>query len=152
MVQRHAATSKSCQYQSTPPTQGAPRGKYLAHIKNVDTHTYTHIHLHQPIHPQQQRYDLKVPKIPLDGAALAKLKKGQPVKKQINAAGGKSGGRGIVVQDVHAPSSVVMDRILDFKKYPQMVPNVAKCENYAQRRMVNVRMCVCVYMWMGCLF
>ncbi len=79
-----------------------------------------------------------MPKIALDGAAQAKLKKGQPVKRQINSAG-KSGGRGIVVQDVHAPSRVVMDRILDFGKYPKMVPNVAQCGNYATKKLRSVR-------------
>jgi hypothetical protein len=123
----------------------------------------------------------------LDGAALAKLQKGQPVrdhgaararqttdptdpnthtralaqvKKQINSAG-KSGGRGIVVQDVHAPVAVVMDRILDFAKYPKMVPNVAQCGNYATKRLKNVRAClvggvggvgfVCLLVLLACL-
>jgi hypothetical protein len=34
---------------------------------------------------------------------------------------GNLGGRGIVVQDVHAPVKVVIDRILDFSAYPRMV-------------------------------
>lgn len=67
------------------------------------------------------------------------------MKKQINSAG-KSGGRGIVVQDVHAPVSVVMGRILDFGNYPKMVPNVAQCGHYATKKLINVR----VYECAGC--
>lgn len=71
------------------------------------------------------------------------------MKKQINSAG-KAGGRGIVVQDVHAPVAVVMDRILDFGNYPKMVPNVAQCGHYATKKLRNVRACVyvCVYVCM----
>jgi hypothetical protein len=65
------------------------------------------------------------------------------VKQQVNSAG-KSGGRGIVVQDVHAPAAVVMGRILDFANYNKMVPNVAQCGNYATKRLMNVCVCVCV--------
>lgn len=41
------------------------------------------------------------------------------VLKQINE--GSAGGRGIVVQEVHAPVAVVMGRILDYGNYPKMV-------------------------------
>lgn len=41
------------------------------------------------------------------------------VLRQINE--GSSGGRGIVVQEVHAPVDVVIGRILDYKNYPKMV-------------------------------
>ena len=61
----------------------------------------------------------------------------QQVKKQIQAGGGK-GGRGMVIQDVHAPVAVVMGRILDFGKYNKMVPNVAQCGNYAEKKLRNV--------------
>lgn len=60
------------------------------------------------------------------------------MKKQISS-GGKAGGRGIVVQDVHAPVAVVMGRILDFGNYPKMVPNVAQCGHYATKKLMNVR-------------
>lgn len=91
-----------------------------------------------PLFPTRvQKYELKVPKITLDDEALAKLEKGQPVKKQIQAAG-KSGGRGIVIQDINAPPAVVMDRILDFGNYNKMVPNVAQCGNYATAKLRNV--------------
>ncbi len=63
------------------------------------------------------------------------------MKQQDNSAG-KAGGRGIVVQDVHAPAAVVMGRILDFDHYNKMVPNVAQCGNYATKRLANVRACL----------
>jgi len=85
----------------------------------------------------KQKYELKVPKINLDSDALAKLEKGRPVKKQIQAAG-KSGGRGIVIQDIHAPPAMVMERILDFGNYNKMVPNVAQCGNYDTSKLRNV--------------
>jgi hypothetical protein len=78
-----------------------------------------------------------VPRLALDKAAVERLERGYPVKKQIQAAG-RAGGRGIVVQDVHAPASVVMDRILDFDNYNKMVPNVAQCGNYAKRKLMHV--------------
>ena len=51
---------------------------------------------------------------------------------------GKTGGRGIVVQDVHAPVDMVMGRILDFSAYPRMVPNVAFCGNYEEKQLRKV--------------
>lgn len=77
------------------------------------------------------------PVIPIDRTVPHRTQ----VKKQINSAG-TAGGRGIVVQDVHAPVAVVMDRILDFANYPRMVPNVAQCGHYATKKLSNVRACV----------
>ncbi|KAL7530993.1 hypothetical protein ACHAWF_003593 [Thalassiosira exigua] len=39
-------------------------------------------------------------------------------------------GRGLVVQDVDAPTHVVWDRILDFDHYADMVPKTADSKNY----------------------
>lgn len=89
-----------------------------------------------------------MPKINLDSDALAKLEKGQPVKKQIQAAG-KTGGRGIVIQDIHAPPAMVMDRILDFGNYNKMVPNVAQCGNYATQKLRNVSVGWGGWGWVG---
>lgn len=37
----------------------------------------------------------------------------------------------IMVQDIKAPSQVVLSRIMDFEKYDEMVSNVDSCVNYA---------------------
>ena len=41
-----------------------------------------------------------------------------------------SSGRALVVQDVHAPTNVVWDRILDYDNYAKMVPNTIESGNY----------------------
>lgn len=41
-----------------------------------------------------------------------------------------NGGRGFVIQDVHAPPQVIWERILDFPGYTEMVPRVKSCDNY----------------------
>lgn len=58
------------------------------------------------------------PGVTLSKADLEKLRKGDAVRQQLNAG---SGGRGLVVQDVHAPPEVVWGRILDFPAYTRMV-------------------------------
>lgn len=89
-------------------------------------------------HPHQgvlKPYAGKPPKLKLSAAELATLKKGEPVKKQLESSGkgeGK-GGRGIAVQDIAAPTDVVWGRILDFKRYPKMVDNVKTCEVYEHK-------------------
>jgi len=42
-------------------------------------------------------------------------------------------GRGLVVQDIASPSSVVWGRILDFDHYTSMVPRTVISENYSVR-------------------
>ncbi len=49
------------------------------------------------------------------------------MKQQLSSG---SGGRGLVIQDVHAPPEVVWGRIMDFPAYTRMVPRVSLCENY----------------------
>lgn len=60
------------------------------------------------------------PAITLSKSDIEKLRKGEAVKQQLSAG---SGGRGLVVQDVHAPPEVVWGRILDFPAYTRMVSN-----------------------------
>ena len=55
------------------------------------------------------------------------LNSGKPVT--INQRNGKSG-RGIVIQDIHAPPSVCLSRISDLANYSKMVPNVKAIEIY----------------------
>jgi hypothetical protein len=70
------------------------------------------------------------PRVTLTAAEEARLAAGEAVKRQIRTA---DGGRGVAVQDVHAPVDVVWDRILDFSAYPRMVENVSLCEPYGRR-------------------
>ena len=70
------------------------------------------------------------PQLSLTPADKAKLEKGLPVRKQLKNKAQK-GGRGIVIQDIDAPPSVVMGRILDFNNYPNMVDKVKLTKNYA---------------------
>jgi hypothetical protein len=45
------------------------------------------------------------------------------IRQQLSAG---SGGRGLVIQDVHAPPDVVWGRILDFPAYTKMVCDFRK--------------------------
>jgi ribosome-associated toxin RatA of RatAB toxin-antitoxin module len=81
-------------------------------------------HIHQGSLPS---YQGAPPTVPLTAAELATLSGGGVVKRQIKYA---DGGRGVAVQDIHAPTEVVWDRILDYPAYPRMVDNVLECEVY----------------------
>lgn len=67
------------------------------------------------------------PKVKLDGKALGILKQGKPYQTQVKSG---SSGRGMVVQDVKAPTTVVWDRILDYNNYAKMVPKTIDSKNY----------------------
>lgn len=66
--------------------------------------------------------------VKLNKSAQSILRTGKPYQTQI--ADGTSGGRGLVVQDVQAPTSIVWDRILDFGSYPKMVPKTVESAVY----------------------
>ena len=81
-------------------------------------------------HPHQgvlASYDSKpaLPKLSADD--LAQLANGKAVRKQSRDG---QGGRGIAVQDINAPTSVVLAKISYFKNYPSMVDEVKLCEIY----------------------
>lgn len=65
--------------------------------------------------------------IELTADELSSLQSGKAVRKQLK---GESGGRGLAVQDIKAPKSVVWGRILDYDAYPRMVDGVDECGNY----------------------
>ena len=69
------------------------------------------------------------PNVSLDRKALSVLSSGKPFQTTIHVPGSTSG-RGLVVQEVHAPPDVVWDRILDFDHYVDMVPRTFECKNY----------------------
>ena len=73
------------------------------------------------------------PKIPLDSKALSILAQGKPYQTQIQSG---TGGRGLVVQDVDAPTDIVWGRILDYDNYSNMVPKTVESKNY---QVVNVK-------------
>jgi len=72
------------------------------------------------------------PKVPLDKAALKILESSKPYKTQIDSG---AGGRGLVVQDVHAPTDVVWGRILDYNNYSKMVPKTPESKNYEVKKL-----------------
>jgi hypothetical protein len=55
------------------------------------------------------------------------LKAGHAYKTQMKSG---SSGRGLVVQDVKAPTSVVWKKILDYDNYATMVPKTVESKNY----------------------
>jgi len=67
------------------------------------------------------------PKIKLDGKATSILRAGKPYQTQVQTG---DSGRGLVIQDVDAPTHVVWDRILDFDNYGSMVPKCFESKNY----------------------
>jgi len=82
-------------------------------------------HKHQGV---LEPYSSEKPRMNLKEKQLQDLLAGKTVLQQLVQGGG---GRAIVIQDVHAPSDIVWDRILDFSGYPKMVPKLAQCECYS---------------------
>eukprot|EP00521_Asterionellopsis_glacialis_P012827 CAMPEP_0195307840 /NCGR_PEP_ID=MMETSP0707-20130614/37918_1 /TAXON_ID=33640 /ORGANISM="Asterionellopsis glacialis, Strain CCMP134" /LENGTH=363 /DNA_ID=CAMNT_0040372093 /DNA_START=247 /DNA_END=1338 /DNA_ORIENTATION=- len=84
-------------------------------------------HPHQGVVPPFEAGD---PKVQLDDEALRILASGKPYETQQKSDTGNAG-RALVVQDVHVPTTVVWDRILDYNHYAQMVPKTLESQNYA---------------------
>lgn len=63
----------------------------------------------------------------LDTAGLDTLHRGKPYKMSTDAYGEK---RTVVVQDIDAPTDVVLNRILDYDHYHKMVPQTLESEIY----------------------
>ena len=78
---------------------------------------------------KQQPFSPGDPNVKLDRKALSILSSGKPFQTTIHVPGSTSG-RGLVVQEIHAPPDVVWDRILDFDHYVDMVPRTFECKNY----------------------
>lgn len=90
----------------------------------VDASSFTEPHDHDGIVPPFAPGD---PKIPLDKKALSTLSTGKPHQTQIESP---TGGRGLVVQDVDAPTEIVWEKILDYDNYYKMVPKTIESKNY----------------------
>lgn len=56
----------------------------------------------------------------------------------LTEAGGGKSGRGLVIQDVNASTSICMSRIRDLPMYPKMVPHVKKVGIYESTKFNNV--------------
>lgn len=72
-------------------------------------------------------YEPGDPGVELDAVALQTLKKKLPYQTQIQSG---ASGRGLCVQDVEAPASIVWEKILDFNNYSNMVPSTLASSNY----------------------
>jgi hypothetical protein len=81
-------------------------------------------HPHQGIVPA---FEGAPPRIELTAEQRATLERGEAV---MTAVPGDEGGRGMAVQDVHAPPEVIWERIGAFREYPHMVDRVVECEPY----------------------
>lgn len=82
------------------------------------------------------------PQVTLTPAQEAVLARGDAV---LTTLPGDAGGRGMAVQDVHAPPEAIWDRIGAFEDYPRMVDRVVECETYyAEGDDVRVRFKVSV--------
>jgi len=81
-------------------------------------------------HPHQGKvppFQAGAPNVELDGKAEVILSNGKPFQTQIQS---ETSGRGLVVQDVKAPTHVVWGKILDYDNYAKMVPKTIQSENY----------------------
>jgi len=94
-------------------------GFFFAHASNFNK-PHSHTGKVEPFKPGD-------PQIKLDGKACTILKAGKPYSTQVESGGG---GRGLVVQDVDAPTHIVWERILDYDNYPKMVPKTLATKNY----------------------
>ncbi len=83
-------------------------------------------HPHQGIVP---RFEGEPPKVELSDDERGVLARGKSI---VTTVPGDAGGRGMAVQDVHAPPEVVWDRIGDYRDYPRMVDEVVECEPYLE--------------------
>eukprot|EP00985_Skeletonema_marinoi_P011206 scaffold5307_cov129-Skeletonema_marinoi.AAC.1 len=96
----------------------------VSNVAVVEASNFSKAHAHtgkvEPFSPGD-------PKIKLDGKATSILKAGKPYQTQVQSG---DGGRGLVIQDVDAPTHVVWDRILDFDNYGSMVPKCFESKNY----------------------
>eukprot|EP00584_Thalassiosira_punctigera_P005409 CAMPEP_0172543886 /NCGR_PEP_ID=MMETSP1067-20121228/14166_1 /TAXON_ID=265564 ORGANISM="Thalassiosira punctigera, Strain Tpunct2005C2" /NCGR_SAMPLE_ID=MMETSP1067 /ASSEMBLY_ACC=CAM_ASM_000444 /LENGTH=328 /DNA_ID=CAMNT_0013330367 /DNA_START=118 /DNA_END=1104 /DNA_ORIENTATION=- len=92
---------------------------FFAHASNFNK-PHSHTGKVEPFQPGD-------PKIKLDGKAKSILKAGKPYQTQVQTG---DSGRGLVVQDVNAPTHVVWGRILDYDNYANMVPKTIDSKNY----------------------
>mmetsp|Transcript_54080 Transcript_54080/g.65289 ORF Transcript_54080/g.65289 Transcript_54080/m.65289 type:complete len:342 (+) Transcript_54080:47-1072(+) len=102
---------------------------FYAILHQIVTKTIEASNFNKPHHHQGKvtPYPPGDPKVKLDKRAIGILNAGKPYQTQITQG---ASGRALCVQDIHAPPSVVWDRILDFNKYATMVDRVSQSSNY----------------------
>jgi len=84
------------------------------------------------------KYDMAPPSLQLSAADQARLFKGKPVIQAAVNSDGHSR-RLMMVQDIEAPSEVVLGRIMDLKQYPKMVDGVESCVTYSSNEVAGVQ-------------
>jgi len=75
------------------------------------------------------KYDIGAPSLLLSSSDEARLRSGRPVQQALDSDDGASR-RLIMVQDIKAPTSVVLGRIIDLDNYPKMVSGCNSLETY----------------------
>jgi ribosome-associated toxin RatA of RatAB toxin-antitoxin module len=81
-------------------------------------------HRHQGV---LQPVSLRSMRFALSDEERARLAAGEPVRRQLQSAGG---GRGVVVQDIRADVDTVWRLVTDMERYPGRVPNIEQAEVY----------------------
>jgi len=84
------------------------------------------------------RYEIGPPSVLLSASDESRLRAGRPVMQAVVADDGVSR-RMIMVQNIPAPSSVVLGRIMDLNKYDQMVSGVDSNVIYASTNAGSVQ-------------
>mmetsp|Transcript_36319 Transcript_36319/g.77440 ORF Transcript_36319/g.77440 Transcript_36319/m.77440 type:complete len:282 (-) Transcript_36319:94-939(-) len=82
------------------------------------------------------QYDIGPPSVLLSTSDEAKLRTGKPIMQavQTDIAGSR---RMVMVQEIAAPSNIVMGRIMDLEKYDRMVDGVDSVVNYVSAQEGN---------------
>jgi len=84
------------------------------------------------------KYKLEPPSLLLSASDEKKLRSGKAIMQAMETADLGSR-RMLMVQDIPAPASVVMGRVMDLEQYPRMVSGVVACANYDSSTTGNVQ-------------
>lgn len=95
-------------------------------MQTADAASESQPHWHRGVLKQ---YQIGPPDILLSAQDERQLRSGRPVMQALAAEDETR--RLIMVQDIMAPSQIVLSRIMDFEKYDEMVSGVDTCVNYA---------------------
>lgn len=98
--------------------------QFLIQLGLIHGSSFSEPHDHQGVVKPFEPGD---PNVKLDAKAINTLKAGNPYQTQIQSG---TRGRGLVVQDVKAPTDIVWSKILDYDNYAKMVPKTVESKNY----------------------
>lgn len=90
------------------------------------------------------KYEIGPPALLLSAQDESRLRSGRSVLQTIVAEDGLSR-RMIMVQDINAPPHIVLGRIMDINKYPEMVSGVDSCVTYADTNQNGVQIVKSIY-------